>query len=285
MKTISASLKEYARGVAGGLLFSLPLFYTQEIWEAGLSLPPERLLIYLLVTFVLLLGYNRHAGLHASAKWNEIITDSVEEIGLGLFLSLAMLQALGQLNWQDHSPHDNFSKVIMLTMPVAIGISIGTAQLQADEDEKKRNQIDADGSASRYNETGFSSRFVLAVCGSVVVAGNMAPTEEIREIAVHSTLGSLLTIVLISWIIGIIVLFFSDFKGSHRSPPAGLILTALRHTMTAYLASILASVLMLWFFGQLTDAGLITDIALVIVLGFPAMLGASAGRLLIKGDS
>ena len=285
MKTISASLKEYARGVAGGLLFSLPLFYTQEIWEAGLSLPPERLLIYLLVTFILLLGYNRHAGLHAGAKWNEIITDSVEEIGLGLLLSLAMLQLLGQLNWQDHSPHDNFSKVIMLTMPVAIGISIGTAQLQADEDEEKKNQTEAGDPSIRDRETGFWSRFVLAVCGSVVVAGNMAPTEEIREIAVHSTLGSLLLVVAISWLIGIIILFFSDFKGSHKFPQARLILTALRHTMTAYLASILASLLMLWFFGQLTGASLITDSALVIILGFPAMLGASAGRLLIKGNS
>lgn len=285
LKTVAASCKEYARGVAGGLLFSLPLFYTQEIWEAGLSLPPERLLAYLLVTFVLLMGYNRHAGLHAGAKWREIVTDSVEEIGLGLLLSLAMLQVLGQLNWRDHSVHENVSKVIMLTMPVAIGISIGTAQLQArdEEEEKKKEKVRA--AELSYPENGFSSRFVLAVCGSVVAAGNMAPTEEIMDIAVHSTLGSLLTVVLMSWMLGVVILFFSDFKGSRAAPATSLIKIVLRHTMTAYLAAIIASVLMLWFFGQLTGAGLLTDITVVIVLGFPAMLGASAGRLLIKGNS
>lgn len=30
-----ASLQEYARGIAGGLIFSLPLLYTMEVWWAG----------------------------------------------------------------------------------------------------------------------------------------------------------------------------------------------------------------------------------------------------------
>ncbi|MDQ3135846.1 MAG: TIGR02587 family membrane protein, partial [Acidobacteriota bacterium] len=35
MRPIKKSLQEYARGVAGGLLFSLPLLYTMEVWWMG----------------------------------------------------------------------------------------------------------------------------------------------------------------------------------------------------------------------------------------------------------
>lgn len=41
---ISKSLQEYDRGIAGGLIFSLPLLYTMEVWQAGSAMQPERLL-------------------------------------------------------------------------------------------------------------------------------------------------------------------------------------------------------------------------------------------------
>ncbi|MBA2457682.1 MAG: DUF2391 family protein, partial [Gemmatimonadales bacterium] len=65
------SLREYGRGVAGGLLFSLPLLYTTEVWEAGFTMPPHRQLAYLVGTCVLLLGYNRYSGLHPDTSWAE----------------------------------------------------------------------------------------------------------------------------------------------------------------------------------------------------------------------
>ncbi|HEX4668040.1 MAG TPA: DUF2391 family protein, partial [Chthoniobacterales bacterium] len=33
--SIGDSLREYARGIAGGLMFSLPLLYTMEVWWTG----------------------------------------------------------------------------------------------------------------------------------------------------------------------------------------------------------------------------------------------------------
>jgi len=56
MRTVSQSLREYARGVAGGLLFSLPLLYTMEVWWAGFVAHPWRLALYVAGTFLLLLG-------------------------------------------------------------------------------------------------------------------------------------------------------------------------------------------------------------------------------------
>jgi uncharacterized membrane protein len=58
-RTLGRALREYARGVTGGLLFSLPLLYTMEVWWAGFIARPLHLLVYLLAGFLLLFGYNR----------------------------------------------------------------------------------------------------------------------------------------------------------------------------------------------------------------------------------
>ena len=84
---IGRSLREYGRGVAGGLVFSLPLIYTLEVWWTGFIAQPDRLLLYVLSSFVLLLGYNRYAGLREDASWAEVAIDSVEEMGLGLVIA------------------------------------------------------------------------------------------------------------------------------------------------------------------------------------------------------
>ena len=55
--SVAKSLREYARGMAGGLMFSLPLLYTMEVWWTGFVADPMRLLIYVAATFVLLLGF------------------------------------------------------------------------------------------------------------------------------------------------------------------------------------------------------------------------------------
>ena len=90
ISSVSNSLREYARGLAGGLMFSLPLLYTMEVWWAGIVADPMRLLVYIVTVFLLLLGYNHYAGLHHDRCWSEVVIDSVEEMGLGLLLAAAV---------------------------------------------------------------------------------------------------------------------------------------------------------------------------------------------------
>ena len=54
-RSVLQSAREYGRGVAGGLLFSLPMLYTMEVWAAGFRLSPGRILVLASATFVLLL--------------------------------------------------------------------------------------------------------------------------------------------------------------------------------------------------------------------------------------
>src|SRR5688572_32416900 len=97
MRPVSKSLQEYARGVAGGLLFSLPLLYTMEVWWAGFTAHPFRLAAYVAATFALLLGYNYFVGLRRDSCFSEVVIDSVEEMGLGLAVALLILWLLGRV--------------------------------------------------------------------------------------------------------------------------------------------------------------------------------------------
>ena len=86
-KSINQSLKEYARGITGGLLFSLPMLYTMELWWTGFIADPLRLLLYVVVGVFLLLVYNHYVGLRNDNSFIEGLEESVEEMGLGILLS------------------------------------------------------------------------------------------------------------------------------------------------------------------------------------------------------
>lgn len=275
-KPIQDSLKEYARGITGGLLFSFPLLYTMEVWWAGFIAPPASLLILMGVTFLLLLGYNRFAGLRPDSSWGEIMIDSVEEMGLGLIISFAVLLMLNRIHLGSMSIDEIVGKIIIEAMVVSIGVSIGTAQLGAEEEKKKQGN----DKAERNSKIGI---VVLAMCGSIVIGGNVAPTEEVLMIAIEALPLHVFIMSLVSILITIVVVFFSDFKGSHKKKPDdSFIYRLVFDTCICYVVALVTSAFILWFFGRFENMSFWNVFAQVIVLGVLSSLGASAGRLLIK---
>jgi putative integral membrane protein (TIGR02587 family) len=272
---VSNSLREYARGLAGGLMFSLPLLYTMEVWWAGFVAEPLRLLLYIVTVFLLLLGYNYYAGLHHDACWSEVVIDSVEEMGLGLLLAAALLFLLGQIEL-DHTPYEIIGKVTVEAMTVAIGISVGTAQLGGGEGGARRG---VEGSAKR--EATFGGQIVIALCGAVLFAANVAPTEEIITIATESHLAKLVGIAVLSLVLTALILYYIEFTGSRRFVRANGVTSVVVGTVISYAVALAVSAMMLWFFGRF-DGTLLTAVSQIIVLGFAATLGASAGRLLLQ---
>ena len=275
-RSTGESIREYGRGIAGGIMFSLPLLYTMEVWWAGLSLHPGRMLIYAAFTFALLLLYNRFAGLRRDASLVEVAIDSVEEMGIGLVVAAAILWLTGRISWEMDGL-ETLGKVAMEGMTVAIGVSVGTAQLgTASEGD--------DGISGDEANDAYLPQVALALCGAVLFAANVAPTEEISVIALESTPGKLLVISLFSILLGSLVLQFADFRGSGRFVTKGDFTRTARGIVTTYAVSLLASAALLWFFGQLDGEPLFQCLARIVVLGVPAVLGASAGRLLLQKD-
>jgi putative integral membrane protein (TIGR02587 family) len=268
----AASLREYGRGFAGGLLFSLPLLYTMEVWWASFIASPSRLLALLAFTFVLLLGYNRHAGLHEDASWIEVAIDSVEELGLGIVTSAVVLFLLGQLR-QPASGEEVLAKIVVEAAIVAIGFSVGSAQLGGDAESRSK---DAD------RTPGLASHAVIGVCGAVLFAANVAPTEEIQMIAFEAGPLRLLGVVILSLMTAGAVLYGMGFRRSERFAAAGGKLDVVMGIALTYAIALGVSAILLWFFGRFDGVSVEICAQQIVVLGFPAALGSAAGRLLLQ---
>lgn len=281
-RPLGKSLEEYGRGVVGGLMFSLPLLYTMEVWWSGFLAQPLHLIAYVAATVFLLLGYNRFAGMRRDASWTEVVIDSVEEMGIGLILSTVVLYLLGQIERSMPWP-EVLGKIVVESMTVAIGVSIGTAQLGLSTDDTGVEDDDRERDQKKSTEPPDSkSQLVLALCGAVLFAGNVGPTEEIIIIAAMSSAGKLLGLAALSILSGALVLFRIGFVGTDRHVRRDNMIWVGYGLITSYAAALIASALLLCFFGRLDDVPPAVAIARIVVLSFPAMLGASAGRLLIQ---
>lgn len=260
-------------------MFSLPLLYTMEMWWAGFTSQPERLLLYVAATFALLIGYNRYAGMRQDASWVEVAIDSVEEMGLGLVTAGLMLFLLGQIT-SEMELNEIVGKLIMEAMTVAIGVSVGTSQLGGGAAADERDKGVKKGSAPP--EADFSNQLVLALCGAVLFAANVAPTEEIVLVAHSISAWRLIGLALLSIALSALILFYSEFRGSKRFAAKAGAVHVILMTAVSYVIALLASLTILWFFGRLDGEPIITIVGQTVVLGVAAALGASAGRLLLQ---
>lgn len=298
-RTVAESLQEYGRGVAGGLMFSLPLLYTMEVWWTGFIVHPWRLLTYVLATFVLLLGYNRYAGLRREASMMEVAIESVEEMGIGLFIAGLVLFLLGRITFE--MPMNAIAGLIVVeAMTVAIGVSVGTAQLGAGgkEDEglggdsakepqhspnrTAQNKVSGGGARAGNKEIHFGGQMVLAFCGAVLFAANLAPTEEIAVVAIETSWIKIVGLALISLLMGSLILHYSEFKGAQELVHKDGFSAILLGTVITYAIALATSALILWFFGRFDGVTLYIALAQTVALGVAATLGASAGRLLLQ---
>ncbi|HLW19076.1 MAG TPA: TIGR02587 family membrane protein [Cyclobacteriaceae bacterium] len=287
-KPIAESIAEYAQGIVGGLLFSFPLLFTMEVWYAGFLAQPFQLLIMVVATFLLLLGYNRYAGMHAGTSWKDVVIDSFEEMGIGLVMSFLILLMLNRIQLMDNSLDEIMGKVITEAMFVSIGVSVGTAQLgnsAKEEDELAEEEDQQHTTAVKRGEKRRSTKFalvVLALCGSVIVGGSVAPTEEVLLLAAEAKPIHILFIALVSILLSTVVCYFSDFKGTDKPNGEPKLYDIVFETCLSYSTALIASAFILWYFVGFGGNGLWIITSQCIVLGLLASLGASAGRLLIK---
>lgn len=269
------SLKEYGRGIIGGLMFSLPLLYTMEVWWRGFTADPLYLLFFVIATYLLLLGYNTYAGMRKDVGLRGVMWDSVEELGLAVIVSFIFLLLIGKVSF-GMSVYEMVGKVLVESMMVGIGISVGTAQLG----QKSTRGSGEPGKGKKENE--LMKALVLAFCGAVLVSSSVAPTMEILKIAVEANALHLALMVVVSLLIMTVIQYFVDFRGTGNEKKEFFEMTLF--VSMQYVAALLVSLGLLFFFGRVTGYSFPIVLAEVIVLGIPAALGASAGKLLISSD-
>ena len=272
--SVAESLREYGRGVAGGFLFSIPLLYTMEVWWAGFTLAPMHLLIGLAAAFLLLCAYNAYAGIRYDTGFTEIAIDSVEELGIGLVVAAGVLLLLGRVG--PETPRLEFiGKTVVEGLFVAIGVSVGTAQLAAAADKAHS------GSAPGRHDT-LTAEVALALCGAILVGANVGPTEEVLRLAAEMNTWHLLATIAVSLLLALTLMFFSHFKGSVRFADTRGAAAITEGTVVTYGAALVAAAAILAFFGRFDGVSPGMGAARCVVLGLPSTLGAAAGRLLLK---
>lgn len=266
--------------MAGGLLFSLPLLYTMEVWWAGFTSHPWRLAVYVVATFALLLGYNYYLGVRRDTGFEEVVIDSVEEMGLGLLVALLMLWLLGQVEF-GMSATEVVGKVVIEGMTVAVGVSVGTSQLGGNGEDGDKG-VGGAGEAGGGGGLHFGGQIVIALCGAVLFAANVAPTEEVVLIAIGISAWRLLGLAALSLALGALILYYSEFAGSKTHVRFDKHHDVIVGTVVTYAVALFVSALILTFFGRFDGQALAICVAQTIVLGLAATLGASAGRLLLQ---
>jgi putative integral membrane protein (TIGR02587 family) len=177
-------------------------------------------------------------------------------------------------------------------MVVAIGVSVGTAQLGSGpdspvSDSQQKEKLEQQQHKQQQErlpqvQPHHVGQLVIAFCGAVLIAANVAPTEEIVMLGVEISHWKLVGLVLLSISFNAVILFYSGFRGAQqfvgKSGAVGVVMGA----VITYAIALMTSASLCWFFGHLDGAGLSISLAQTVVLGLPATIGASAGRLLLQ---
>jgi putative integral membrane protein (TIGR02587 family) len=277
---------DLVRAVSGGMLFGIPLLYTMEVWWIGSETQPARMAGVLLLTFVPVFLLTRTAGFRSvkDIRWRDAAMDSVETVAIAL-LSVAVLLVLLREVTASTPLEEALGKIVYEATPFAIGSAIAQHVLR----RGRAQGDDADGSSSSSSSSSKGDDDLHAtvkdmgatVIGSIFVAFNVAPTDEVPMLAAAMPPAWLLAVMAASLVISYCIVFVAGFSDQeHRRSQQGVLQHPVTETVVSYLISLGTAAVMLWFFQRVSgqDPYDLT-LAYVVVLGLPAAVGAAAGRL------
>ena len=262
-------LKGLARAFGGALVFSMPMLMTMEMWWLGFHIDPLKLVLLLLVALPLLVGLSHFGGFEDTFGWKDDVVDAFVAYGVGFVAAAPLLLLFGVIApgmaWAEI-----IGKVAVQAVPGSIGALLAQSQFgTASAGEKKRR------------ETHGSEVFFMAA-GAIYLSFNVAPTEEMVLIALKMTYWHGLALVAVSLLLMHAFVYSLEFRGGSSIPEGGSRWGLfLRFTVLGYALCLLISTYILWTFGRLTDFSAAGVVMAVVVLAFPAAIGAAAARLIL----
>lgn len=260
--------KGLARAAGGALLFSFPLLMTMEMWQLGFAMERSRLLLFLVLALPFLLGLSYFVGFEPTFRLKDEVLDALAGFAVG-FLVVGAILGLFNILSPETAVGEAMGKVALAAVPAAMGALLAGKQL---------------GGANRATREEKQARYLghlfIMLAGSVFLAFNVAPTEEMSLIAFKMT--PLHAIALMAVSIGILHLFVYrlGFPGEDlRRGGRGVLHVFAAYTVVGYALALVVSGYSLWTFGRLDDASLYQQAMMTVVLAFPAALGAATARL------
>lgn len=281
---LTHAVDDIVRGLSGGFLFAMPLLYTMEVWWIGTYLKPGLMLLILGLTFGLVFLLNQTAGFRRVQPTRLIdgLVDTVEAMGIAVVCATLILLLLRRITFET-SLNESLGKIVLETLPVALGVAISNQYLSSSRQDDPGKQSDPKIFEQKQALNATIADFGATLIGAGFIAFSIAPTEEIPMLVAAMSHPRLLMIMAVSLLLSYSIVFTSGFSDQQkRAEQQGLFQQPLSETIMAYLVSLFAAALMLWLFHQVSFADpWYLWLSYSIVLGLPAAIGGAAGRLAV----
>ena len=261
-----------SRAYGGALFFALPLLLTMEMWWLGFYMDWFRLGLLMVVLFVVLVSLAREFRWHGERSWGHAVRQATTAYAVALTLSGVILGLLGVLR-PPLFDAEMIGKVGVQMVPAGIGAVVGAGQFAPEQPEPPE---------ARRQRANYLTELYFMFAGALYLAISVAPTEEMILIAYKMSYWHAVGLALISLLVMHGLVYAIDFRRRHVVPastPQWALF--MRFSLVGYALSLLVCAYILWTFGRLDDTGLGPILVVLIVLAFPASLGAAAARLIL----
>jgi putative integral membrane protein (TIGR02587 family) len=173
----SNELNDIIRGASGGFLFGIPLLYTMEVWWIGSSTKPAQMSIAIVTTFLVVFLLTRTEGFRKTKDigWRKAAIDTVEAIAIGIVCAAVILFLLREITL-DTPLQEGLGKIIFEGLPFALGVALASGFLSGDRYESSNSD-----SEPMINPT--LADIGATLIGAMIIAFNIAPTDEIPMLA------------------------------------------------------------------------------------------------------
>lgn len=259
-------LRGLARAAAGALIFGFPLMMTMEMWELGFHMDRLRLAAFLVAITLTVAGLARFAGFRDDTRLLDDLLDAAAALLVGVVVSAAMLALFGLMG-PGQSLDQRIGMVAVQAAPASIGAILANKQLHGEGRGR-----------SKEDRAGYLGQLFLMAAGALFFAFNVAPTEEMLLIGFKMTPWHAAALIALSVAALHALVFSVGFAGQESHEGHGR--AFLRFTLAGYGVAVLVSAFTLWVFGRL-DGGVSDAVRAIVVLAFPAALGAAIARLVV----
>lgn len=253
------------RAFGGALLFGLPMLMTNELWELGATMDRLRLALLLILGIPLLVGVSHRIGFEASFGWREDLRDTAIALGVGLVAGASILALFNILN-DDLSFDALVGRVGVQVVPAALGAMLARSQFGGDRPREDREAF-----------SGYGGTLFMMLVGALFLGLNVAPTEEMVQIAWTMTPWHALGLMALT-LATMHAFVYGHGTGDGNGPWWSLLL---RYTLVGYVLAMVVSLYALWTFGRIDGVGGASSLRAAMVLAFPSGLGAAAARLIL----
>jgi putative integral membrane protein (TIGR02587 family) len=275
-EAIANEARDQGRGIVGALIVSVELLFTMEMWWIGWRRSLIPLFAYAVLGLGVVLLITWKVGFSRGNKGDgEQVT--VRSLGIrfsevvmqSLFAAVLVLSVFGILD------ADNVISAARLGLIFIVPLGFGAAMANEFLTDSEEEQNASDGEFRSIGET-----VAVFSIGSIFFAMTLAPTQEMERMAAYAGWFRLAAVVGLGVTVAYLVLYELEFRG-HGNRVQQPSFSQFGYALTAYATGVVVSVFMLAATGHFSDTPTVVWVQTVVVLSFPAAIGAAAAEVIL----